>query len=127
MTPRSRKPVMLTGALLGVCGEQQASTSNGAANSFCSFREQDEDEHCDAFDAADTADQANDETAGGSLGHRYTSGSPFGSSTTLFKSKSEGDFSVLLPMDGHARQADESGASKTAHTGGPESLTSPFK
>lgn len=79
MTPRSRKPVMLTGALLG-CGltassadanaaASQATDTNSTENTaFGSFREQDEDE---LFDLSKTP-------------------------AALYKSKSEGDFSVLL-------------------------------
>lgn len=135
MTPRSRKPVMLTGALLGGGCEQQRLSSNGSGptNSFCSFREQDEDEHFDGADSAAVDGLTNGQSLSATppmmlLGRRYTTGSPaFGTGNTLFKSKSEGDFSMLMLMGEHAVKTDDCEAATAVNAVDPESLTSPFK
>lgn len=118
MTPRSRKPVML----IGGGGEQQRLSSNCPTNSFCSFREQDEDEHFDTFDSAD-ADGVND--AGYADAGGLTIGQP--PSATLFKSKSEVDFSMLMLMSEPAVGTDDCEAVTAVNAVEPESLTSPFK
>lgn len=70
MTPRSRKPVMLTGALLGSSCEQ----SSAMQQSFSTLREEDEDE----------ANAANLDLALSSQ-----------NINSMYRSKSEGDFTEL--------------------------------
>lgn len=71
MTPRSRKPVMLTGALLGSSAEQ----SSVMQQSFSTLREEDEDE-------------ANAASLDMALSSKHI--------TSMYRSKSEGDFTELM-------------------------------
>lgn len=124
MTPRSRKPVMLPGALLGLA--DAVSHGGGAQNSFCSFREQDEDEHFGTLDTMPVDHGGGERSLG-----------------TLYKSKSEGDFGLLQatgnplnevgpnvpPSSGVRLSLGSATKAAAVHDDdmGPESLTSPFK
>lgn len=70
MTPRSRKPVMLTGALLGSSSEQ----SSAMQQSFSTLREEDEDEVAASLDIELSSKNV----------------------TSMYRSKSEGDFTELM-------------------------------
>lgn len=102
MTPRSRKPVMLTGALLG-------SDQSAMQQSFSTLREEDEDE----------ANAASLDTALSSK-----------NITTMYRSKSEGDFTELLDDKNYcltSKVLSEGSRLCLIGTNITETLTSPFR
>lgn len=105
MTPRSRKPVMLTGALLGSSSEQ----SSAMQQSFSTLREEDEDEASAAhLDIALSSKNIN----------------------SMYRSKSEGDFTELTDDKSYrltSKVLSEGSRLCVIGTNVTETLTSPFR